>query len=456
VVDTSNTKDSGSINLTGNAVPAFMRNTGKSIDLTQYTGASLLVYVPDPAVVSKLTVYMANDVNLTNYASFVFNGYSFIKGWNEVRFGFEQLKKFASFSLTKPVTTLQLRLDPVTGKNATVYLDSFNMVKASRANFLFTMDDQWSSQYEVAYPILEKYGFKGNIAVIPSKVGNTNYMNINQLNEVYSAGWDLMNHTNTHIRLGEATKATQLKELSTAKEYLDTEGFRRASNTVAYPYGSYNNDTLAVLSEQGYKYARTVVDAIETSPLYSPYEAKCINLTPNITVEEVKGYIDSAIATGGTIFFLNHRFGDPVANNNDSMFYDPVKYEAIVSYIKEKQLAYEANVITVSQFLNQDGWLATDEVVEIPFLTESGGTFYSPTIDVTECHATTLRLFTTEDETQITIHVSNDGLSWTILETMDLSPNTMVYHDLVLHSNFIRVLSNNKVEAVLTIGKGGN
>src|SRR5687768_5610487 len=62
----------------------------------------------------------------------------------------------------------------------------------------FWFDDAWLSQYEVALPILEKYGYKGAIAVPSHHVGFENYMNWYQLKRAQFIGWEITAHSRTH------------------------------------------------------------------------------------------------------------------------------------------------------------------------------------------------------------------------------------------------------------------
>jgi peptidoglycan/xylan/chitin deacetylase (PgdA/CDA1 family) len=345
-LDTVNTKDTASIKLSG-TVASFMRNTTKAIDLLNNTGIRLNVFIPDHTKVNKLTVYVSNDTTLSKYATYVFQNYNFITGWNELVFGKNQLTVFNGFSTDVNIPTVQARIEPTTGNEAVVYFDILSTIKSSVGNVLFTMDDNWISQYTEAYRILKSYSIKGNIAVIPTKVGLENYMQMSQLQEVYSAGWDLLNHTNTHVYLGNLDKESQRAELLTTKAWMVQNGFVRGSDAVVYPYGSYNADTKAVLQEEGFVFGRTVVDGLETTPAISPFEIKVLNLTQDITVDTVKKKVDAAINTGSTLILLNHRFGATV----DSMFYDVDKFEQVASYVAQKREEQKLNILTVTELM---------------------------------------------------------------------------------------------------------
>jgi phage replication-related protein YjqB (UPF0714/DUF867 family)/peptidoglycan/xylan/chitin deacetylase (PgdA/CDA1 family) len=348
-VDTTYSAHNKSLKLVGNATPAFMKNTKKNIPLSNYSGLMLRVYIPDISAVNTLSVYLSNDTGLTKFGMKVFRNYQLVNGWNWLHFKKEEATTTNGFDYNGTVTTIQLRIDPVSGKNAIVNFEELFGIQSQRGNVLFTFDDNWDSQYSQAYRVLKQNGLKGTIAVIPSKVGTTNYMTLAQLKEVYNEGWDLANHTYNHVKLGEQTKETQRTELNNTRDYLNDNGFRRASSYAVYPYGSYNSDTLSVLKEEGYEFGRTIVTGFEETPSPRLKEVKVFNLTQDITLDEAKKKVDTAIATGSTVVFLNHRLG----STNDSMFYAVDKFESLVAYVKQKQMQNQLDVLTVSQYLKK-------------------------------------------------------------------------------------------------------
>lgn len=219
-------------------------------------------------------------------------------------------------------------------------------IKDNIANIIFIMDDGWETQYTEGYRILDKYKLKGNIGVISEAVGTNGYVNEDQLNEMYQRGWDLLNHTKTHPDLSTLTKEKQRIEILDNKKWLKSKGYTRGEKAFIYPYGTYNVETLDILKEEGFIWARSVMDG-ENYDL--SYEAKTMNLVTNLDPELVKDRVDTAIENKSTLLFMNHKFGDEV--DEYDMFYDVESFEKIVSYVSEKQKQGELNVITIAEYL---------------------------------------------------------------------------------------------------------
>ncbi len=78
-------------------------------------------------------------------------------------------------------------------------------VVSSKDPVVMTFDDGLESTYKIAYPIMKQYGIKGTVYVIPSLVGTSGYMTLNQLTELHDAGWTIASHTWDHQDLTTLT-----------------------------------------------------------------------------------------------------------------------------------------------------------------------------------------------------------------------------------------------------------
>lgn len=147
-----------------------------------------------------------------------------------------------------------------------------------------TFDDGYKSNYEIAYPILKEYGMKATIFVIGATVGNTEHykdtefpitphFSFEEAKEMVDSGViSIQSHTyDMHqwadYETGERIRKNILKlEGETEEEYRTAlrNDFTRSKeeieqatgekvNVLAYPGGSYDDLSQAVLSSQGVK-----------------------------------------------------------------------------------------------------------------------------------------------------------------------------------------------------------
>lgn len=135
-----------------------------------------------------------------------------------------------------------------------------------KRSVLITIDDGYRSAYNIAYPILKKYGFTATLFIYTNFVGvSKNAITWDQLREMKADGFEIESHTISHCDLtkkmkGEATKAYMeriKKELFVSKQILD-EKLEQDTIGLAFPYGRYNQRVLNMCDEAGYRLSLSV------------------------------------------------------------------------------------------------------------------------------------------------------------------------------------------------------
>src|SRR4051812_43754753 len=140
---------------------------------------------------------------------------------------------------------------------------------------VITFDDGWKSQYEVAWPILKKYGYPFTTFIYTEGVrgghfGGGEAITWEQLAEMRDAGIDIQAHSATHQDLRKPYDKVAKKKLTPpeyeqwlhnevvgCKELLEQRlGIR--VNCFAVPYGFYNQHIKDVTTQAGYEAVFTV------------------------------------------------------------------------------------------------------------------------------------------------------------------------------------------------------
>ncbi len=135
-----------------------------------------------------------------------------------------------------------------------------------RKSVWITMDDGYRSTYNVAYPILKKYGFTATMFVYTEFVGASRLaVTWDHLREMKTSGFSIGSHSVTHSDLtkprpGESTDDFIVrirKELGQSKQIIDK---KLGQNTIvlAYPFGYYDRRAVNLAHEAGYKLAASV------------------------------------------------------------------------------------------------------------------------------------------------------------------------------------------------------
>ena len=124
-----------------------------------------------------------------------------------------------------------------------------------------TFDDGYKSIFENAHPILKKHDFPYAmfIAIKPIEMKYRNMMSWPQINKIANEGAEIMNHSYGHDhlirRLTDETQADWLARIQNNIEKTEAvikKHTGQSHKVLAYPYGEYNTDIMAMLKEQGF------------------------------------------------------------------------------------------------------------------------------------------------------------------------------------------------------------
>jgi peptidoglycan/xylan/chitin deacetylase (PgdA/CDA1 family) len=129
--------------------------------------------------------------------------------------------------------------------------------KAPPKPVLLTFDDGYADNYELAMPVLKRYGFPATLFLSPGLVGQEGYLTWEQVKEMHDAGWDIEPHAVTHPNLPMLSAAKQKEEITGARRQIE-EKLGTTADIFCYPYGAYDKRTLAILKETGFRFAFTI------------------------------------------------------------------------------------------------------------------------------------------------------------------------------------------------------
>lgn len=132
---------------------------------------------------------------------------------------------------------------------------------------VINLDDGYRSAYEIAYPILKKYGFTAGLFIYTDFIGaSSNSLTWEQLQEMTVDGFEVGSHSLSHCDLTKKLEGEDdqryieriRKELVESKEIIDKK-LGQDTLYFAFPYGEYNHRILSLCEEAGYKLALSVI-----------------------------------------------------------------------------------------------------------------------------------------------------------------------------------------------------
>jgi len=139
-------------------------------------------------------------------------------------------------------------------------------------------DDSYKSIL-MSLDFMRKRNLKCCIAVISSKVGQEQYLSLDDLKN-YNC--DLYYHTENHCDL------TSINELQIESE-LDCD-LEKYNYTLVYPMGKYNKKIIEIAKKKGFKYGLSLLP-FHLSKKYNPYEIPRINVNGYLSIQKFKFFI---------------------------------------------------------------------------------------------------------------------------------------------------------------------
>jgi peptidoglycan/xylan/chitin deacetylase (PgdA/CDA1 family) len=129
-----------------------------------------------------------------------------------------------------------------------------------------TIDDGWRSTYDIAWPILKRYGYPATLFVYEKLIkGSATTLSWDLVAKMSSEGLDIQPHTLTHRSLSTPTAGESQEEYLAAlqKELGETgriirEKTGREPKYLAYPYGDTNHLVITLARKLGLRGALTV------------------------------------------------------------------------------------------------------------------------------------------------------------------------------------------------------
>lgn len=161
-----------------------------------------------------------------------------------------------------------------------ISLDEYYMYRTGKGTLppkcvLITFDDGYSSNFDIAYPLLKKHNTKAVIFVIASRMGAKNvefpHFSWAEAREMEKSGLvEIESHTFTHADFSNINYAQTVVEMRLSKFAIETN-LGKKCRFFAYPYGKMNQASTAVAKSAGYSMVfvgRDVSADIESENLY--------------------------------------------------------------------------------------------------------------------------------------------------------------------------------------------
>jgi peptidoglycan/xylan/chitin deacetylase (PgdA/CDA1 family) len=217
-----------------------------------------------------------------------------------------------------------------------VYAVSTYSNSRSEAILSITFDDGLLTQYENAFPLMQKYNLTGTLyytinATRFYELEGRELMSVENVIEMYDAGWEIGAHSVNHPRLDRLSSEDLEFELKYPIEFF--EGYGIEIKTLAYPYWSVNDDVIEKVKKlylSGNIYFDKVPNNIKKDLDF--YRLKSIGIEDKHSPEQVCEWVEKAKNRGQWIILVFHSVEEEKTRQWDTSIKD---FEGMLKCINE-------------------------------------------------------------------------------------------------------------------------
>lgn len=317
-----------------------------SLNLSAAENVVIWFYLPSTTEVSSVQIQLSNDSDFTNY--FTINA-QFHEYWNKLIIPRGLWGTSGSPSWATVFSRLRLRITAQSSQQATIYFDGMYYKQNSKPKCIISFDDGWDDVYLDGFPYLRKHGFKGVNFIVSSYIDDSSRLTTAQVQEMFDAGWDICNHTETHTNLktGHSLQSDVENELTTCRDYIISNGWNRneSARHVAYPQGGYDAKTLAAMEATGMITGRLTTNRLQANFIDAQYLITRRSHSYTSSEATYKGWVDQAIEGGGSLQLNYHQIVDDGAGAFDTQV-ERSQFRDIMDYLDTKRTRIDVVTFT--------------------------------------------------------------------------------------------------------------
>jgi len=169
-----------------------------------------------------------------------------------------------------------------------------NNLDSSEINVSVTIDDGYKDTLN-AIDILINKNIPFTLYITPENLDKTDYLSSKDVKDISLINMCIIGtHGYSHKKLSTLDKEQQHTELQKSKIVLE-ELIGKEVNTLSYPHGSFNQDTISIAKELGYKSAASSIKGFNNIKT-DPFKMRRIEVIASDKLREltkkIKGYYD--------------------------------------------------------------------------------------------------------------------------------------------------------------------
>lgn len=138
------------------------------------------------------------------------------------------------------INILQIQCDSLGGTKSSPIIGPIYKNVYTRPKVVLWLDDGNVSDYTNCYPVLSALGLPATVAFVSDSLSKPGFLTPANIDALYAAGWDIVNHTKTHPNLTTRTAQQVADEFGLCDDVIRAHGWTRARDIGVYPQGASN------------------------------------------------------------------------------------------------------------------------------------------------------------------------------------------------------------------------
>ncbi len=125
--------------------------------------------------------------------------------------------------------------------------------KLNEKSILIAFDDGYVGNYEIMYPIIQKYNIPVTINIIDDRIGKDGYLNWEQIKQMEESGLvSIYTHSLHHEDPNTVENYKYAQDIEKAHKNIEEQLGKEVTKVFTYPYGLNNEEKIKILGEKGF------------------------------------------------------------------------------------------------------------------------------------------------------------------------------------------------------------
>ncbi len=323
----------------------------------EYQAVGFWIWIDNAAAITSFMLRVYNT-GLITFIGQTWNAAMLRDGWNFI--GWSKNDKYNDVYLGHkwgfPSGAVQFAFGSSNGTPVSVSICDLITYGPAICNIVWTMDDTYSGIFTKMFPKLQSLGLVASTYAVSSHVDDNEQWGsctVEQLQEMYAAGWCIGNHSDTHAIFSDITAAQMQTEIEACNAWLIEHDMPRGVDHFCYPTGANNQLSYDTLTALGVKTATLANRGVGYEGLFYPGYDDNLRIPRSLMLDnthvfvDYKVGIDKAIAAQCTLFLFGHNVAD---SPTSSMELATSEMNLIADYIAMLQRGGKCRVITLDEY----------------------------------------------------------------------------------------------------------